>query len=90
MKRDWKGYRIVLAAREAESLGSVGTVEVSRSAYDAQPWFVRKVSGEELRRLAEEGLPDDGKIWIACGMLPEFMDVRRYGGEGRRKTANPR
>ena len=82
MKRDWKGYRIVLAAREAESLGSVGTVEVSRSAYDEQPWYVVRVSGEELRRLAEEGLPDDGKIWIACGMMPEFMDVRRYGRGG--------
>ncbi len=84
--RDWRSHRIYLASRSREGLeevsrslgGASETVEL-RSDYDARPWQVRGVSGENVARLLEEERLSDGELWIACGTLPEFMDVRGYG-----------
>lgn len=78
-ERDLSGFRVVLAARSEEAVramgGSSAVVEL-RSDYDSGPWFVSVLDGEEIGRLKVKA---GGEIWIACGMLPEFMDIRGYG-----------
>ncbi len=85
-RRDLRGFRIVLAARSTEALegcfseGSVSPgASLITSVYDDKPWSVLEVSGEDLARLLKGDSVEGQDIWIACGMLPEFMDVRGYG-----------
>jgi hypothetical protein len=86
-KRDLlDGHRTVLAARSPEMLtGLAGLLGASpdvvecRSAYDPRPWHAAAVRPGQLRKLLEEESMEEADLWITCGMLPGFMDVRRYG-----------
>lgn len=86
-RRWWDGHQILFAVRSAEkldvvsrSLGESLTVAECRSGYDAEPWHVVEISGSELSRVVADGGVDGEGLWIACGMLPAFMDVRSYDG----------
>mgnify|MGYP001819540448 CR=1 FL=1 len=75
----------MLAARTQDELklGSLqregrGSPTQVASKFDSEPWYVMEVSGDELESLVNEAVPGPG-VWIACSMLPEFMDVRKYG-----------
>lgn len=78
-----EGRRGAVAARSREALAGVQRIlkrqeEAIRqeSGYDPLPWWILPVSGLELNKL--RAAPGDESLWIAVGMLPEFMDVREY------------
>ena len=64
---------------EVDEHVSLRAVVECRSGYDAEPWHVVEVSGGESSLLVADDSFDGREIWIACGMLPAFMDVRKYG-----------
>lgn len=84
-RRNWDGYRIEVASRSREVLTMIGRrlehppeIEEYRSGYDPRPWFSFGLTEGQLRMLTERDVMDGDHPWIACGMLPEFMDVRNY------------
>jgi len=85
LSRNLRGYHIVLAARSKDALlgfstlaGESLTVAEIQSEYDPGTWFVAGISSDEIARVRRMPVADNSGLWIACGTLPEFMDVRTY------------
>ena len=84
--RSREGHLQFVLCRVEDALGVAGLpldgereVLVLRSAYDERPWKAMLISGQEFEELAKGVSGAGDQLWLACGMLPRFMDIEGYG-----------
>jgi len=87
--KELSGHRGVVVARErsalerlAGSLDDLRDLKEYGNSYDPATWWTVPITAREWNSLAEGSVPGMKNLWVAFGVLPNFMDVGKYAGAG--------
>ena len=87
--KELSGHRGVVVARErsalerlAGSLDDLRDLKEYGNSYDPATWWTVPTTAREWNSLAEGSVPGMKNLWVAFGVLPNFMDVGKYAGAG--------
>ena len=87
--KELSGHRGVVVARErsalerlAGSLDDLRDLKEYGNSYDPATWWTVPITARQWNSLAEGSVPGMKNLWVAFGVLPNFMDVGKYAGAG--------